>query len=55
MRDSFKAAIPQRRYGMNQEKLNKLNNLFEQEMKAERIKGASLLVEHKGKVEFRNV
>ena len=40
---------------MNQEKLNKLNNLFEQEMKAERIKGASLLVEHKGKVEFRNV
>ena len=55
MRDSFKAAIPQRRYSMNQEKLNKLNNLFEQEMKAERIKGASLLVEHKGKVEFRNV
>ena len=55
MRDSFKAAILQRRYGMNQEKLNKLNNLFEQEMKAERIKGASLLVEHKGKVEFRNV
>ena len=40
---------------MNQEKLKKLNDLFDREMKAERVKGASLLVEHKGKVEFRNV
>lgn len=40
---------------MNQEKLKKLDNLFEEEMWAERIKGASILVEHKGKVEFRNV
>ena len=34
---------------MNQEKLKKLNDLFDREMKAERVKGASLLVEHKEK------
>lgn len=40
---------------MNQQKLNKLNVLFEKEMQEERMKGASLLIEHKGKTEFRNV
>lgn len=40
---------------MNQEQLRQLDALFEREIKEERIKGASLLVEHKGKREFKNV
>lgn len=40
---------------MNQERLKLLDVLFEREMKEERIKGASLIVEHKGKTVFRNV
>lgn len=40
---------------MNQEKLRKMDVLLETEMKEERIKGASLLIEHKGKQVFRNV
>lgn len=40
---------------MNQQKLKQLDALFEREINAERIKGASLLVEHKGSLEFRNV
>ena len=39
---------------MNLEKLQKLDELMETEMKAERIKGASLLIEHKGKRVFQN-
>lgn len=39
---------------MNIEKLQKLDELMETEMRAERIKGASLLVEHKGKRVFQN-
>lgn len=40
---------------MNQQKLKQLDALFERERQAERIKGASLLVEHKGKPVFSNV
>ena len=40
---------------MNMQKLSLLNDLMESEMRAERIKGASLLVEHKGKRVFQNV
>ena len=40
---------------MNQKQLKQLDALFEKEMQEERIKGASLLVQHKGKTEFRNV
>lgn len=40
---------------MNQGQLKQLDALFEREMREERIKGASLIVEHKGKTEFRNV
>lgn len=40
---------------MNQQKLKQLDILFEKEMQEERIKGASLLVEHRGKQEFRRV
>lgn len=39
---------------MNQEQLKRLDALFESEMQKERIKGASLVVEHKGKREFKN-
>lgn len=45
----------EKRKNMNKEKLKKLDDLFEREMREERIKGASLLVEHKGNLEFRNV
>ncbi|MGN0376673.1 MAG: serine hydrolase domain-containing protein [Suilimivivens sp.] len=38
---------------MNQEQLKQLDALFEREMQEERIKGASLIVDHKGKTEFR--
>lgn len=40
---------------MNKQQLKQLDALFEREMQEERIKGASLLVEHKGKREFKNV
>lgn len=40
---------------MNKKKLKKLDDLFAREMQEERIKGASLLVEHKGNLAFRNV
>lgn len=40
---------------MNQEQLKLLDSLFEREMKEQRIKGASLIVEHKGKTEYRKV
>lgn len=40
---------------MNRQQLRQLDNLFEREMQEERIKGASLIVEHKGKREFQNV
>lgn len=40
---------------MNVQKLAGLNDLFAAEMEAERLKGASILVEHKGKQEFFNV
>ncbi len=40
---------------MNKQKLDNLNALFAQEMKADRIKGASILVEHKSEPVFRNV
>lgn len=40
---------------MNQGQLKQLDALFEREMREKRIKGASLIVEHKGKTEFRNV
>lgn len=40
---------------MNKTKLKYLDKLFATEMEAERIKGASILVEHKGNQEFRNV
>lgn len=40
---------------MNRQQLKQLDMLFEREMQEERIKGASLLVEHKGKREFQNV
>lgn len=40
---------------MDQKKLQELDRLFEREMEEERIKGASLIVEHKGKTEFRGV
>ena len=33
---------------MNQKQLKQLDALFEKEMQEERIKGASLLVQHKG-------
>lgn len=40
---------------MNQDKLKRLDDLFAKEIEAERIKGASLIVEHKGKMEFHGV
>ncbi len=40
---------------MNKEKLEKLNELFEKEVERERLKGASLLVEHKGTEVFRRI
>lgn len=40
---------------MNLQKLKQLDTLLEQEMQAERVKGASLLIEHKGKRIFQNV
>lgn len=40
---------------MNRQQLKQLDALFEREIQEERIKGASLLVEHKGKREFKNV
>ena len=40
---------------MNFQKLKQLDALLEQEMQAERVKGASLLIEHKGKRIFQNV
>ena len=40
---------------MNQNRLKQLDALFEKEMQEERIKGASLIVQHRGKTEFRNV
>lgn len=40
---------------MNQQKLKQLDALFEREMKAERIKGASLVIEHRGEPVFANV
>lgn len=40
---------------MDQEQLKWLDVLFQREMEAERIKGASLLVTHRGKTEFRRV
>lgn len=40
---------------MNRQQLKQLDALFEREMQEERIKGASLLVEHRGKREFINV
>jgi len=40
---------------MDQEQLKRLDTLFEREMREERIKGASLIVTHRGKEEFRNV
>lgn len=40
---------------MNRQQLKQLDALFEREIQEERIKGASLLVEHKGKRGFKNV
>lgn len=40
---------------MNRQQLRQLDALFEREMQEERIKGASLIVGHKGKREFQNV
>lgn len=40
---------------MNRTKLKYLDSLFATEMEAQRIKGASIVVEHKGNQEFRNV
>lgn len=40
---------------MNRQQLRQLDALFAREMQEERIKGASLIVEHKGKREFQNV
>lgn len=40
---------------MNQDKLRLLDRLFAGEMEAERIKGAALLVERRGRLEFHNV
>ena len=40
---------------MNQEKLLALNDLFEREIKENRLQGASLLVEHKGEPVFSKV
>ena len=40
---------------MNLQKLKQLDALMEEEMQAERIKGASLVIEHKGKRVFQNV
>lgn len=40
---------------MNQQKLKKLDELFASQMQEEKIKGASLLIEHKGKRVFQNV
>lgn len=40
---------------MNQKQLRQLDALFEEELRQERIKGASLAVEHRGKTEFKNV
>lgn len=39
---------------MNKQKLDKLNDLFATQVQAERLKGASILVEHKGQLEFVN-
>lgn len=47
--------MQQNEVSMNKDKLNKLNDLFAAEMAAERIKGASLVVEHKGNLEFHGV
>lgn len=40
---------------MNQEKLLALNDLFAAEIEENRVQGASILIEHKGKEEFRQV
>ncbi len=40
---------------MNQEKLSLLNTLFAAEIEENRIQGASVLIEHKGKLEFSAV
>lgn len=40
---------------MNQEKLAALNELFASEIAANRLQGASILIEHKGKQEFSQV
>ncbi|MBQ8598255.1 MAG: beta-lactamase family protein [Lachnospiraceae bacterium] len=40
---------------MNQEKLSALNDLFASEIEENRVQGASILVEHKGKLEFQKV
>ena len=40
---------------MNQEKLLALNDLFATEIEENRVQGASILIEHKGKEEFRQV
>ena len=40
---------------MNQEKLSALNDLFASEIEENRVQGASVLVEHKGNLEFQKV
>ena len=40
---------------MNQEKLSLLNDLFAAEIEENRVQGASILIEHKGKLEFSAV
>lgn len=40
---------------MNQEKLSALNDLFAAEIEENRVQGASVLVEHKGNLEFQKV
>ena len=40
---------------MNLKKLEKMNELLAQEMESQRVLGASMLIEHKGKPVFRKV